>query len=198
MGRTNKTENNRQQLLDEGVSMLMIQGYHGSGLQELLNKVSIPKGSFYNYFDSKELFCAEVITHYIKPFLDRLDACLAAKDVDALSAIRNYFYLLINELEQKELSGGCLLGNLLGEIGDTSDPCLHSLSHSIHLYRDKLKEAFILAQHEGTVRDDISAETMANLIVNNWQGALLRMKTEKSTQPLKECCDHLLDGYFKG
>lgn len=190
-------ENNRQQLLDEGVSMLMMQGYHGSGLKELLGTVSIPKGSFYNYFDSKEAFCAEAIAHYVKPFLDRLDACLAAPNVDALTAIRNYFYILINELEEKNFSGGCLLGNLLGEIGDTSDPCLRSLSQSIHLYRDKLKEGFITAQHEGTARSDISAETMANLIVNNWQGALLRMKAEKSTQPLKECCEHLLEGYFK-
>ncbi len=190
-------ENNRQQLLDEGVSMLMMQGYHGSGLKELLGKVSIPKGSFYNYFDSKEAFCAEAIAHYIKPFLDRLDACLAAPNVDALTAIRNYFYILINELEEKNFSGGCLLGNLLGEIGDTSDPCLHSLSQSIHLYRDKLKEGFITAQHEGAARSDISAETMANLTVNSWQGALLRMKAEKSTQPLKEFCEHLLDGYFK-
>lgn len=197
MVRVSKAEDNRQSLLDEGVSMLMLQGYHGTGLKELLSSVSIPKGSFYNYFDSKEAFCAEAIAHYLKPFIDQVDHCLAASNNGGLEAIKSYFNILIGELEEKNFSGGCLLGNLLGEMGDTSDPCLSALSHSVHLYRDKLKEGFLRAQEEGGARSDISAETMANLMVNNWQGALLRMKVEKSTQPLKECCEHLLDGYFK-
>ncbi len=177
--------------------MLTTQGYHGTGLKELLGNVSIPKGSFYNYFDSKESFCAEAIAHYLKPFIVQVEACLAVPSTDGLTAIQNYFNILINELEEQSFSGGCLLGNLLGEMGDTSDPCLKELSHSVHLYRDKLKEGFERAQAEGIARGDISAETMADLMVNNWQGALLRMKVEKSTRPLKECCDHLLAGYFK-
>jgi len=135
--------------------------------------------------------------HYLKPFIVQVDACLAAPNTNGLVAIQNYFNILINELEEQDFSGGCLLGNLLGEVGDTSDPCLKELSHSVHLYRDKLKEGFARAQKEGSARSDIPAETMANLMVNNWQGALLRMKIEKSTQSLKECCEHLLDGYFK-
>ena len=52
--------------------MLMGQGYHGTGLQEILDAVNIPKGSFYNYFGSKEDFGAEVIQHYIDPFIAQL------------------------------------------------------------------------------------------------------------------------------
>ena len=36
--------------------MFMEQGYHGTGIQEVVDKVGIPKGSFYNYFKSKEDF----------------------------------------------------------------------------------------------------------------------------------------------
>jgi len=42
----------------------MEQGYHGTGLQELVTKVGVPKGSFYNYFPSKEDFSAEVVRLY--------------------------------------------------------------------------------------------------------------------------------------
>jgi TetR/AcrR family transcriptional repressor of nem operon len=38
----------REKLLDEGVLLLMEQGYHGTGLQELVQNVGVPKGSFYN------------------------------------------------------------------------------------------------------------------------------------------------------
>lgn len=175
--------------------MLTMQGYHGTGLKELLGNVGIPKGSFYNYFDSKEDFCAAAISHYIKPFIDQVESCLAVQGVDGLTAIQNYFNILINELEVNDFMGGCLLGNMLGEVGDTSDDCLHELAHSVHTYKDKLKEGFERAQKEGAARSDISPEVMANLIVNGWQGALLRMKVEKSTQPLKELCDSLLGDF---
>jgi TetR/AcrR family transcriptional repressor of nem operon len=40
-----------------------------------------------------------------------------------LGAIQHYFDELIAELEKNEFRGSCLLGNLMGEIGDTSESC---------------------------------------------------------------------------
>ena len=67
-----KKELNRDNLLNQGVTLLMGQGYHGTGLQEILDAVNVPKGSFYNYFGSKEDFGAEVIQHYTDPFIAQL------------------------------------------------------------------------------------------------------------------------------
>jgi TetR/AcrR family transcriptional repressor of nem operon len=53
------------------------------------------------------------------------------------------------------------------------------------------------AQQQGTIRTDKSAKEMADLLVNTWQGALLRMKIEKSSAPLKQCCQDLLGDFFK-
>jgi hypothetical protein len=54
---------------------------------------------------------------------------------------------------------------------------------------------------QGTTRryrkNDKSAEEMADLLVNLWQGALLRMKIEKSPIPLKQCCENLLGDFLK-
>ncbi len=187
----------REQLLTEGVNLLMAQGYHGTGLQEILQTVKIPKGSFYNYFGSKEQFGAEVITHYIEPFIQRLKTNLNNPDLDALSALRLYLNDLIMELEQADYKGGCLLGNLMGEIGDTSEICRASLLSAVNRYRDLYSSALARAQQEGTVRNDKPAKLMADLLVNAFQGALLRMKIERSTAPLKQCCDELLGDYFK-
>ena len=38
---------------------------------------------------------------------------------------------------------------------------------------------------------------MADFLVNVWQGALLRMKIERSVRPLTQVCDMLLKGYFR-
>jgi TetR/AcrR family transcriptional repressor of nem operon len=197
MIKPNKKEFNRENLLNQGVVLLMEQGYHGTGLQEILDAVNVPKGSFYNYFGSKEDFGAEVIQHYIDPFIAQLTACLQQSEVDALGAIQRYFDELITELEKNQFKGGCLLGNLMGEIGDTSEVCRKSIQSAIGRYLDILQFGLTKAQLQGTIRSDKSAKEMADLLVNAWQGALLRMKIEKSSAPVKQCCQDLLGDFFK-
>ena len=197
MPKTSQKLTNRENLLNQGVILLTQQGYHGTGLKEILDAVQIPKGSFYNYFGSKENFAAETIQHYINPFIEELRGHLQNPDNDAFSALQLYFNELITELEKIDYKGGCLLGNLMGEISDTSELCKKSLQLAVHRYRNILQEALLKAQQEGTVRTDKSAEEMADLLVNTWQGALLRMKIEQSSIPLKQCCDNLLGDLFK-
>ncbi len=187
----------REQLLTEGVSLLMQQGYHGTGLQEILDTVKIPKGSFYNYFGSKEQFGAEVIAHYIQPFIEQLQNHLQNPQQDALQGLQNYFNELISAVADSNFKGGCLLGNLMGEIGDTSEVCRLALKTAVERYRDLLQSGLNQAQQQGTVRTDKSAQEMADLLTDAWQGALLRMKIDQSVSPLRRCCDDLLGDYFK-
>ena len=196
MDMTRKKQFKREKLLDQGVQMLLTQGYHGKGIKEILDIVQVPKGSFYNYFASKEAFAAEAITHYIEPFIQRLSGHLQNPKLDGLAALKCYYAELITEVEQGGYKGGCLLGNLMGEIGDTSELCNYALKDAVERYKKLQQSALLRAQQEGTVRKDRSAESMADLLVNNWQGALLRMKIEQSVQPLQEFCQTLLDDYF--
>ena len=61
MPRPRRNNNLRDQLLVEGYNAFLHNGYHGTGLKEVLDRLRIPKGSFYNYFESKEAiaFAAE-------------------------------------------------------------------------------------------------------------------------------------------
>jgi TetR/AcrR family transcriptional repressor of nem operon len=47
--------------MDHGAALLMQQGYHGVGLQEVVQSAGAAKGTFYNYSESKEAFGAEVV-----------------------------------------------------------------------------------------------------------------------------------------
>ncbi len=188
---------NKHNLLDEGVALLMRQGYHGTGLKEILDAVNIPKGSFYNYFGSKENFAAEVIVHYITPYLNQLNQYLNESEGNAVAALNRYIEESIAELERTDFTGGCLLGNLMGELSDTSDLCRMALQNALNDYRNVWEEGLRRGQKEKRIRADKSANEMADLWVNAWQGALLRMKIEQSTEPLKQCYSQLLGDFFK-
>lgn len=197
MLKSEKKEASRESLLNKGIDVLMQQGYHGTGLKEILDAVNIPKGSFYNYFDSKEDFAAKVIQHYVDPFVLRLAAHLQQSETDALAAMQHYFDELIAQVEKNDFKGGCLLGNLMGEVADTSSLCQQSLKVAVNRFRELLQSGLAKAQQQGTVRADKSAEDMADLLINTWQGALLRAKIEKSSRPIRQCCEDLLGNFFR-
>jgi TetR/AcrR family transcriptional regulator, transcriptional repressor for nem operon len=188
---------NKENLLNQGIVLLMQQGYHGTGLKEILDSVNIPKGSFYNYFGSKENFAVEVIQHYINPFIEQLNSHLQNPYIDALTALQRYFNESILELEKTQYQNGCLLGNLMGELGTSNEMCRLALQHTLQRYRDLLATGIARAQEEGTVRIDRTASELADLLLNSWQGALLRMKIDQSSLPLRQCCQELLNGFFK-
>ena len=85
----------------------------------------------------------------------------------------------------------------MGEVGDTSEICRNALQVSLNSYRDVWEIGLSRAQSESTIRSDKTAREMADLWVNAWQGALLRMKIEQSTAPLKQCQQALLGDFFK-
>jgi TetR/AcrR family transcriptional repressor of nem operon len=63
----------RETLYRAGVAALIEKGISSTGLDEILKSVGVPKGSFYNFFESKEAFGAELITLYARYFAHKLD-----------------------------------------------------------------------------------------------------------------------------
>ena len=57
MARPRRSEQTREVLIEEGIRQLAAHGYHGTGIKQILDAVCVPKGSFYNYFDSKGNLC---------------------------------------------------------------------------------------------------------------------------------------------
>lgn len=195
MSRPRQTRNTHQRLLDAGVAAFLEHGYHGTGLKQVLDRVDIPKGSFYNYFPSKEEFGAATIQH----FADRVRRDMARdleKAADPLAGLRRFFRNLMKRYEQADYVGGCLLANLGGEL-EGSEVCRGALADAFRGWRGDVRDALRRAQELGTVRDDIEAGELADMLVEAWEGAVIRMKVERSLKPLQRCLRRLLDDYFK-
>ena len=197
MGRPRLSHETKTRLLDEGVASLIGQGYHGTGIKEVLDQVKVPKGSFYNYFESKEHFGAEVIRHYAGQFLVQLDAQLGKPKADALSALKRCFKQMIRSFDESDQACGCLVGNLGAELGASSELCRKALAAAMHGIQGRFAQAIKRAQQQGTVRTDISADDLAEFLLNSWEGALIRMKIDNSVGPLRKFCTLVLDNFLR-
>jgi TetR/AcrR family transcriptional repressor of nem operon len=198
MGRPRLSHETKTRLLDEGVASLIEQGYHGTGIKKVLDQVKVPKGSFYNYFESKEHFGAEVIRHYAGQFIDQLDAQLGKPKADAFLALKKCFKQIVRRFDESDQACGCLVGNLGAELGAGSELCREALAEAMHGVQGRFAQAIKRSQEQGTVRTDISADDLAEFLWNSWEGALIRMKIENSVQPLRKSCTLVLDNFFQG
>lgn len=166
--------------------MFIDQGYHGTGIKEVVDKVGIPKGSFYNYFKSKEDFASEVIEQYSENLKVFLSNIVRDSERNAHAALERLFDDLIKKYEDKNCKGGCLLGNLAAEICDGSELGRETIAKCANQLRDMLKAVVSRGQEQKSIRDDVRADDIADFLLNSLEGSILRMKMEVNTAPLKQ------------
>ncbi|GLZ39975.1 TetR/AcrR family transcriptional regulator [Actinokineospora sp. NBRC 105648] len=195
MARPRLSEDTRRRLLEVSAAQFLRQGYHGTGIKDLLDRVEIPKGSFYNYFPSKEALGVATIEYTARCTAAALTSAFDGAP-DPLSGVRAFFESLLAHFEDNDFTGGCLLANLACELDD-SETCRVAISVAYRQWRDGLAGPLAAAQAAGTVRDDVPAEELADTLIEAWEGAVIRMKVDRSAAPLRRCMRLLLDGYLR-
>lgn len=175
----------KDRILNVGIDLFSKKGYHNVGLKEILDKAEVPKGSFYYYFDSKEDFGVQVISKHsniglidYKSYLE--DISLTPKD-RILKLHKNK----IEYFEQKECKEGCLMGNSSTELSDVNESFRNIIAQEFNLWQNALERCIIEGQEEGSINKVMDSKMLASFILNSWEGALLRMKCEKTTEPLQ-------------
>jgi TetR/AcrR family transcriptional regulator, transcriptional repressor for nem operon len=196
MARPRRSEHTKENLLERGVQLLASNGYHGTGLKEILDAVRVPKGSFYNYFESKEAFAAEIIRHYVDQLLSVFDAYVAHSQEAPLCLIKSLYSYMLVEFARQDCQQGCLVGNLAAEIGASSPLCQIELKRAFGHWKTRFVKLLEAGQQQGNVRNDISADALADIFWNTWEGGILRMKIEGNTGNLKKTLEVLLDQLF--
>ena len=176
----------RNNLIRVGVRMLHESGYTATGIKDVVDAAEVPKGSFYNHFESKEAFGKEVVDYYFGSGLAGLRALLGNPSLPPLERLRTYFDERTRGFEAAGYVRGCLMGNLSLEVADQSAPIRDRLAVHFRTWSGLIEECIAEAQKTGAIRNRLPAQVLAQFLVNSWEGALLRMRVEKSDAPLKE------------
>lgn len=188
-------------LLETGLRLFAEKGYNGTGIKEIVDEVGVPKGSFYNYFKSKEDFSVEIIEFYSRNLAVHWDELLEKGPSDPVAepvaALRYSFEMIIAHHEQSKVKTGCLIGNLAAEISEASGVCREKMHWATQTWKDRIAGYLTQGQAMGTIRTDIPSKDLTEFIWNAWEGALLNMKIAESTAPVKDCIRLLFDYFLK-
>jgi TetR/AcrR family transcriptional repressor of nem operon len=183
-----------RRLSEAGYALFQQQGYNATGIQQITDKAGVPKGSFYNHFESKEAFAAHVLRNYGKWMGNAWNAALKNAPATPLAILRHVFAQFIAHHEQSGCQG-CLVGNFAAEVAEASEPCRAELTTVLGDWRERVAGLIAQGQQAGEVRRDLDAHALADFFWDAWEGAVLRSKIVRTVQPLRDALHMLLDDF---
>lgn len=182
---TNTTNDVRQHILTTAQSIIGGKGFSAVGLNEILHASSVPKGSFYHYFGSKEAFGEALLENYFTDYLAALDAVLARSDVSAGERLMAYFEHWLETQATCDPKGKCLAVKLAAEVSDLSEAMRSVLDYGTARIIARLTRAIEAGVADGSLASQPDASAMATTLYQLWLGASLRAKITRDRVPLE-------------
>ena len=184
----------REALLQAGVEALTEKGFSATGIEEILSKVSVPKGSFYNFFESKEGFGLMLVERYADYFARKLDRFLLNEQQSPLLRLQSFVADARNGMKRHKYRRGCLVGNLGQEMGALPISFRKKLTEVFEDWQGRVAACLELAKNQGEIARDADCAILAACFWIGWEGAVLRAKLEVSPTPL----DIFAEFFFTG
>jgi TetR/AcrR family transcriptional repressor of lmrAB and yxaGH operons len=176
----------RQRMLDTAAELFHTQGYHATGLNQLVSAGGAPKGSLYFHFPGgKEQIAAEALRLSGVQLHDALKA-LVTQAPDTASGIEAVVNALAQSLLDSDFQRGCPLATVALDVASESELIRQSCADGYDSWHDVLAEYL--------VKQGLSAEKAADLttiVLASIEGGLLLAKTKKDIAPLRAIAVHL-------
>jgi len=191
-------ENQKKRIVEAAAGLIHKQGFHSTGIQEILDIAKIPRGSFYFYFKNKQELGLHVIGYFGRELQAMARQQLREPGPSALAGLRRLFSAFAENFEESGFCGGCPIGNLAQELSDENEEFREAIAGVIEGMRSEIAGHLRRARDLGEVPAGTPIDETADFIVNSWQGAVLRMKVTKSAEPIRLFDRMIFDGLLGG
>lgn len=175
--------NVRQQLAEAGLDSMHLHGFNGCGVQDIATAAGVPKGSFYNHFESKEALALFSLETYWERGAERR-AILRDVSRPPIERLRCYFSELSNYIISNDFLYGCLIGNFSTELSAHNGSIRAELGSLFDQWTREIEACVREAKEAGCLRLDAQPKDIAAFLLNAWEGAVLRSKVDQDETPL--------------
>ena len=175
----------RHRILDAGLKVVLRKGYIGSGVRDIMAEAQAPQGSFTNHFRSKEAFAREVLDAYFDDLKGVVAGALGDTSLPPRERLRRYLDVITDRLAADDFSRGCLIGDFSLEAAPISELLRERLATIFLEWRSPFAACIAEAQSAGQISTDFSSVDLADFLLASWEGAILRMKVDRTAEPLE-------------
>ncbi|WP_050184241.1 TetR/AcrR family transcriptional regulator [Domibacillus robiginosus] len=169
----------REKILQTASRLFQLQGYHATGLNQILKESGAPKGSLYYYFpNGKEELAVEAVrytSHYIGGIIQEN----MEKTPDPVKAVQLFIAQTASQFDQPESIQGVPVGLLAAETALISEPLRTACVEAFTKWEALFAQKFI---QSGMNKEE--ASKLGILISSMVGGSVMRSLTEKDKTPL--------------
>ncbi|HZO73538.1 MAG TPA: TetR/AcrR family transcriptional regulator [Ktedonobacteraceae bacterium] len=176
----------RDQIIEKTCELLEAQGYHATGLNQILAESGAPKGSLYYYFPAgKEELTAEAINRTGRYVAERIKHGLTSID-DPIEAIQSFICTIAYHVETSGFRSGGPLMIVAMETAIFSERLNGACREAYAL----LQRAFQEKLQSGGYAEE-QAVQLATFIVSAVEGGIILSRTRHSGDPLRTVANML-------
>jgi TetR/AcrR family transcriptional repressor of lmrAB and yxaGH operons len=176
----------RNQIIDMACQLMETQGYHATGLNQILVESGAPKGSLYYYFpDGKEELGVAVVGNSGRLIEQRIRGVMAEID-DPATAVTTFITLLAAQVDASGYRAGGPITAIALESASTND----RLREACHQAYQSWQEVFAEKLRQGNF-DEARARRLAALIISALEGGIILSRSQHSPQPLLDVAEEI-------
>lgn len=174
----------REEVLSTVLDLIHQQGFHSTGLKELLAHSGISSGSFYNYFASKD-----ELAHALIDFKwNQLKSVMfSVTHPDPIAQLFQMLDRLEATHQAENPCAGCFLGNLIVELVEHNP---EFRPHLIQVFDEWQQElARLLWAGHSQLKPEVDPDRLAQQLLSAIEGALLLGRLYNNPERLQHCVD---------
>jgi TetR/AcrR family transcriptional repressor of nem operon len=186
------TQTTRDRLIRRGVELFTEFGFSATGLDRLLERAQVTKGSFYHFFPSKQVYALEVIDAYQAYFEERFSRILGDPLLSPLERLRLWMDEARRGMARHGFRRGCLVGNLSQELGPHDEVLSKRLRAVLDHWEGWMTRLLEEGRETGQLPACADPVRLARIFWIGWQGAILQSRLKGHGQPMEEFSDFFL------
>jgi len=178
--------NTRDQIIEKTCDLLELQGYHATGVNQIIRESGSPKGSLYYHFPGgKEEIATEAVRHVGKIVLRNIREQLAKTD-DPAESVSSFVQFVARNVALSEYRAGGPITTVAMETAATNEG-LRAACHEIYTawaaaFADRLEAGTIPAAR---------AARLSLVIIAMLEGGIILARTGQDTAPLEAVAEEV-------
>jgi TetR/AcrR family transcriptional repressor of nem operon len=179
-----REHNLREMLLRSAGKLFQDVGYVQASIHRIASAVNAPKGTFYNYFKSKEDLASRLLDRQFEALQESLSRSTGHSASDQL---KEHCHFLAIEPPMVEVAPLQLLATLAAEAPAIPVALTQRIAHGTDIWITHVSDLISRVQIEsGTATGLDHPQKLASLLVTCWYGAIVRRKSDPSLKLLDD------------
>jgi TetR/AcrR family transcriptional repressor of lmrAB and yxaGH operons len=174
-----RSSNARERLIETAGQLFQKQGYHASGLNQILGESSAPKGSFYYHFPDGKEQLAEASVRAAGEAVGQLIEKAFARARSFDSGAARFGELLADWFEGSGFAAGCPITSVLLETTPQSPLLLATCRAAFEGWIERVEV------HARRLGEEVRAHDLATGLILAMEGAWILARAQQSPAPFR-------------